>query len=74
MENKQHKANEPLLVDWREACEMLNIGKNRFFTLRATGQLPIKKIQLGGSVRYRRKEIIDWVENGCPENWKGGAR
>lgn len=64
----------PLLISYRDVCEMLGISKSLFFEMRQTGRFPIKAIRLGGSVRYSRREVERWIEAGCPAAWKGGSR
>lgn len=32
----------------------------------AAGRLP-RPVRIGGAVRWRRAEILDWVEAGCPD-------
>ena len=61
----------PLLVDVREACRLLNIGRSLFFALKSAGRLP-DPVHLGRAVRWGREELRAWVAAGCPprEVWK----
>lgn len=65
------ETEQPLLLTYRDVCQILNIGKNSFFTMRQTGRFPIQPIRLGGSVRYDRRQVERWIDAGCPVNWKG---
>ena len=66
--------DKALLISYRDVCEMLSIGRNAFFTMRQSGRFPIKPIRLGGSVRYPRREVEQWIEAGCPAQWGVGSR
>lgn len=74
MGRKNRTLPEPLLVDWKGACALLSIGKNKFFELKRTRRLPIRQVHIGGCIRYPTKDIQEWIEAGCPPYWKGGHR
>lgn len=48
-----------------QLAELLNISERTLYRLKSRGSLPAP-IQLGGSVRWRRTEILEWVVDGCP--------
>lgn len=67
-------APTPTTVPQRMACELLtavqlaellNISERTLYRLKSRGSLPAP-IQLGGSIRWRRTEILQWVADGCP--------
>jgi predicted DNA-binding transcriptional regulator AlpA len=53
------------LLNARGVAELLSISRTRLFELRKSRYLP-SPIELDGSVRWRRSELIDWVRAGCP--------
>jgi predicted DNA-binding transcriptional regulator AlpA len=55
-----------VLIDIAEMSEMLNRSVRSLFADKAVGRLP-KPIQLGNSIRWRRHEILRWIDAGCPE-------
>jgi len=68
------QAPTPTTVPQRMACELLtavqlaellNISERTLYRLKSRGSLPAP-IQLGGSIRWRRAEILQWVADGCP--------
>jgi excisionase family DNA binding protein len=54
-----------LLVSDRDAAAMLAISRAHLHRLRAAGKLP-PAVRLGRAVRWRRTEILAWIEAGCP--------
>lgn len=81
-EQEQKQANQvvqPLAIQAREVGRLLGVSLRQIWRLNSTGKLP-KPVRLGGSVRWRRDEIIAFLEAGCPdrEAWdaikaQGGA-
>ena len=57
--------NESQLINVRTVAEMLGISLRQVWRLNATGRLP-KPIRLGGSVKWRRSEILAWLGQNCP--------
>lgn len=61
------------------AAAILGISESHFYALRKTGKLGPMSVKLGRSVRWRRAELDEWVNAGCPprHRWqamtKGGA-
>lgn len=58
--------NSQLAISARELAEMLNVSLRQVWRLNSAGKLP-KPIRLGGSVRWKRAEIQQWFEAGCPD-------
>lgn len=54
-----------LLMSAEDVCEALNIGRSTLYRLKSTGRVP-RPVKLGGSVRWRRKELEAWIAAGCP--------
>ena len=68
-EQEQKQANQvvqPLAIQAREVGRMLGVSLRQVWRLNSAGKLP-KPVRLGGSVRWRRDEIIAFVEAGCPD-------
>ncbi len=70
-ENIQISKPLGLLIDVREAAELLGIGTRTVWRLHSGGRIPAP-IRLGGAVRWRRAELLAFVEAGCPtrEKWE----
>lgn len=62
-----------LLVDAGEVAKMLGIGTRTVWRLHSGGRIPAP-IRLGGAVRWRRQELIDWIAAGCPARTRWEAR
>ena len=61
---------QPLLINSREAAEILNIGKSLFYRLHSEGKIPAPT-RLGARVLWSRDELERWVEAGSPnrQHW-----
>ncbi len=69
VKQKQEQVNQtqqPLAVSARELAGMLGISLRQVWRLNSTGKLP-KPIRLGGSVKWRRDEIVAWLGQNCPD-------
>lgn len=67
MEEKQEKEtdiNELLTVT--EVASLLKISKRTVWRLVSANDLP-PPVRFGGNVRWQKKVIINWMENGCPK-------
>lgn len=54
-----------VLVGVDELAELLSVSERSVWRMRSRGQLPAS-IRLGGSIRWRRAEILAWIGAGCP--------
>ena len=76
---KQKQVNQtqqPLTISAKVLAQLLGVSLRQVWRLNATAKLP-KPIRLGGSVRWLKREIEEFVEAGCPDrqSWeamKGG--
>ncbi len=61
----------PLLVNARDVATLLGISRSQVFELRKAGYLPLP-VELDGSVRWRVRELEDWLLAGCPmrDDWQ----
>jgi predicted DNA-binding transcriptional regulator AlpA len=66
--NCETRAQEstPLAVAAKEVGKLVGISIRQVWRLNSSGKLP-KPIRLGGSVRWRRDEIVAFVAAGCPD-------
>ena len=56
----------PLLIPDTEAASLAGVSRATWHRLRAAGKLP-PQIKLGRSVRWRRSDVLRWIECGCPD-------
>ncbi len=59
------RASEALLIDAEAVAGMLGISTRSVWRLLSAGKL-LEPIRIGGSVRWRKSEVEQWVESGCP--------
>jgi excisionase family DNA binding protein len=62
------------LLDVRAVARLLDCSPRHVYRLSDAGRMPAPR-RLGGLVRWRRAELTDWLDAGCPvaRNAKGGA-
>ncbi len=56
----------PLLVDVAEVSRLTSLSPRTVWRYASCGKFP-QPLKLGGRRLWRREEIIDWIESGCPE-------
>lgn len=56
---------EPVLLSLRDLCKLLGRSSAALERDIACGRLP-EPIRLGGARKWRKAEILAWVEAGCP--------
>jgi excisionase family DNA binding protein len=64
-QNIQTAATFPLLISVEAVADLLGISPRSVWRRLSSGEM-IEPIKIGKSVRWRRQEVIDWVEAGCP--------
>ena len=60
----------PLLLDVKEAARLLSIGRTLFLTMDSDGRLGPLGLHLGRRKLWRRAELENWIEAGCPDRVK----
>jgi excisionase family DNA binding protein len=58
-------AQKAALMTGGEVAELLRVSTRMIYRLKDSGRMP-QPIKLGGSVRWRRAELVEWIEDGCP--------
>ncbi|MCA9093137.1 MAG: helix-turn-helix domain-containing protein [Planctomycetaceae bacterium] len=56
---------EPSLLPASEVARLLSLSIRTLWRLDSAGKLP-SAIQVGHSKRWRRNELDDWMNSGCP--------
>ena len=59
-------AVEALLLTDREAAALCGLGRSTWRRLQAAGKVP-PPVKLGRSCRYRKSELLAWIDAGCPD-------
>lgn len=60
----------PELLSGKQVAQLLSISPAHFFKLKRTGRLGPMPVRLGRCVRYRRAEILAWIDAGVPSRHK----
>jgi predicted DNA-binding transcriptional regulator AlpA len=55
-----------LLIPDTEAAALAGVCRATWHRLRAANKVP-PAVRLGRAVRWRREEVIAWIEAGCPD-------
>ena len=53
------------LLTTREAAKLCGLGERTFWRHSHSGAAPAP-VRIGGSTRYRRADLLRWIEAGCP--------
>lgn len=57
--------SECMLIDAREAWTLCGLSKSSWYKNLASGRIP-RPVKIGGALRWRRRELDDWIAAGCP--------
>jgi excisionase family DNA binding protein len=55
----------PELLTRAQAARLLGIGERTLWRHSRSGAAPAP-VMIGGTVRYRRAELLAWIADGCP--------
>ena len=55
----------PELLTTAEAARLLNVGERTLWRWSRSGIAPAP-LRIGGTVRFNRRTLTDWIESGCP--------
>ena len=69
--NCQAGAPAALMTD-KETAALLGISTRHLHRLRDRQKI-VPPLRLGGSVRWRRQQVLDWLEDGAPPVGREGA-
>ena len=71
-EPPEHRSGDALggteateLIDAVRLAAMLSVSTRTLYRLKKRGCLP-SPIRLGGSTRWRRRDVLRWIDRGCP--------
>ena len=54
------------LLDVQDVAKLLNCSSRTIYRLSSSGRMP-RPVRLGALVRWRRGELLDWLDAGCPK-------
>ena len=55
----------PLLLSRSQAARLLGLSVPTVDRMQAAGKLP-RTFKVNGSVKYRRDDLVRWIDQGCP--------
>lgn len=73
--NKPTKDSDKIreLLSAAEAADMAGAAKRTWWRYVSSGRAPAP-VRLGGLVRWRRSELVEWIAAGCPRCRKEAGR
>ena len=62
----------PVLIDVLAVAAMLGVSRNSVWKLQAAGRLGPRPVRLGRCTRWRRLEVLAWIDADCPsrDQWE----
>ena len=67
-------AIEPQALNATEVAALLGMSRAAFYSLQAQGKFGPAPVKIGRSKKYRRAEVLDWLNQGAPAaklwSWK----
>jgi len=72
-DNAGSKHESSILIDARAVAGLLGRSVSSIFRDDKAGRIP-RPVGIGGSKRWRRREIQVWVDSGCPDRSAWEAR
>ena len=54
-----------LLMNAAEVAKALNVSERSIWRLLSAGKMP-RPVRIGGSTRFRVRDIENWIDAGCP--------
>ena len=63
----QFPGDGPLLIDARDLARLLTVSPATIWRMRAAGRLPAPIRLTGSTLRWRRSEVLAWLDAGCPD-------
>lgn len=66
---KLEEALPPLLTS-QQVAALTNLGERTVWRHSRAGTMP-SPVRIGGSIRFRRDEVLQWIGNGCPRIERG---
>jgi len=69
METRKHdpESNGPILLPVGQVARLLGISSRTVWRRLSAGEM-VEPVRIGASVRWRRRDIDEWVDQGCPVN------
>ena len=61
------------LLTAAESADMAGVAKRSWWRYVSSGKAPAP-VRLGGAVRWRRSELAEWIDAGCPRVRKEVSR
>jgi len=66
------ETHEKELLNIRAVAQMLDLGERTVWRMADSGVLP-KPLKVGSRRKWRRRELLAWLDNGCPAVRRGVA-
>jgi len=67
-DGKPYTSDAPMLLNVKEAAALCTVSESYFYKLHQKGFVP-KAVCAGNVKRWRRSDLVAWVEAGCPKDW-----
>jgi excisionase family DNA binding protein len=65
MVNRVKEPEKSLLIKAEEVAQILGVSVRSVWRLHSAGRMPAP-VRFAGSVRWRRTQVEQWIDEGCP--------
>ncbi len=66
-ETPANREGESAMMDAREAAKLCSFSESMLYKLNRAGKMP-PPIRIGALLRWKRSDVVRWIEEGCPED------
>ena len=69
-------ATQPELLTVADFAALLQVSTRQIYLMEDDGRLGPVRVQIGRAVRFRRREVEEWIAEGCPsrDEWQSRLR
>lgn len=64
-EEKRVQADDAVLLTAEDVGHLLQVSERSVWRWLSAGKIP-EPVKIGGSTRWRRGDVQEWIERGCP--------
>ena len=64
-QEKLHSFTDSVLITVKDVAALTALAERTIWRFADSGKIP-RPVHIGGAVRWRKSDLLSWIENGCP--------